>query len=67
MDAPLNATTQLLAPGLNSKTSVGVKSVPPIDPNWSNTINKSPLASIVAPSRFIPSGMPEATLLKTSV
>jgi hypothetical protein len=66
MDAPSNDTSQLLAPGLNSSTSVGVKSVPPIEPYSSNTVNRCPLGSIEAPSRFTPSEMPAAALLKTS-
>ena len=64
--APSKASTQLLPPELNSSTSVGVKSVPPIVPNSSNATSRCAFGSIEAPSRFMPSGMPAAALSKTS-
>jgi len=67
LDAPLNDSTQLLALELNSRTSVGVKSTPPIEPITSNAVSRSVFGSIVAPTRFVPSGMPAVALLKTSV
>ena len=66
-DAPSKASTQLLPPELNSRISVGVKSIPAIEPITSKVSNRSVLGSIVAPSRFVPSGMPAVALLKTSV
>jgi hypothetical protein len=66
VDAPSNDTAQPFAPELNSRTSVGVKSVPAIEPITSNVSSRSVLGSIVAPSRFVPSGMPAPALSKTS-
>jgi hypothetical protein len=63
---PSKAITQLFAPGLNSSTSSGAKLTPPIDPGSSNDTNKSAFGSIVAPSRFVPSGIPAVALSNTS-